>query len=183
MPELALHILDLVQNSIAAGATSITVTIAYDRAADTLTIVIEDDGRGMSEELVKSVASPFVTTRTTRKVGLGIPMFQQLAEMCGGALKISSKPGAGTKLTATFRASHVDLPPMGSLGDTILSLVAACPESPDFRFCYRVDDREFVFDTSDVRAPLGNLPLSEPEVLEWIGEYVSEGFREVEGSH
>ena len=182
MPELALHILDLVQNSVAAGATSITVTIAYDRAADTLTIVIEDDGRGMSEELVKSVASPFVTTRTTRKVGLGIPMFQQLAEMCGGALAISSKPGAGTTLTATFRASHVDLPPMGSLRETILALVAACPESPDFRFVYRADGREFVFDTSEVRAPLGNLPLSEPEILEWIGEYVSEGIREADRS-
>jgi hypothetical protein len=86
----------------------------------------------------------------------------------------------GTKLTATFRASHVDLPPMGSLRETILSLVIACPEKPEFRFVYRADDREFVFDTSEVRAQLGNLPLSEPEILEWIGEYVSEGILEVD---
>jgi anti-sigma regulatory factor (Ser/Thr protein kinase) len=182
MPELALHILDLVQNSIAAGAKRVTVTIRYDWANDMLTISIEDDGKGMDEELARRVTSPFVTTRTTRKVGLGIPMFSQLAQMCGGSLEISSTPGAGTKLTAAFRASHVDLPPMGSLRETILSLVAACPERPEFRFVYRVDDREFVFDTSEVRAQLGGLPLGEPEILEWIGEYVSEGIREADRS-
>ena len=113
MPELALHILDLVQNSVSAGATRVVVTICYDTASDTLLISIEDDGKGMPPELLARVSSPFTTTRTTRKVGLGIPLFKQLAEMCGGELTLESTVGKGTRTQATFTASHMDLPPMG----------------------------------------------------------------------
>ena len=107
MPELALHILDLVQNSVSAGATRVVVTVCYDTAADVLLISIEDDGKGMPPELLARVESPFATTRTTRKVGLGIPLFKQLAEMCGGKLTLQSTVGKGTKTQATFTASRM----------------------------------------------------------------------------
>ena len=180
MPELALHILDLVQNSVSAGATRVVVTIAWDTSADTLLISIEDDGKGMAPELLERVTSPFTTTRTTRKVGLGIPLFKQLAEMCDGELTIDSTVGRGTKTQARFRASHMDLPPLGDLKGTIETLVIACPERPEFCFIYRVDGHEFIFDTASVREAVGNLPLNEPEIVGWIGQYVAEGIGEVE---
>ncbi|HIS03898.1 MAG TPA: ATP-binding protein [Candidatus Pullichristensenella avicola] len=182
MPELALHILDLVQNSVSAGATRVTVTIVYNTQQDTLTIAIEDDGKGMTPELLERVESPFTTTRTTRKVGLGIPLFKQLAQMCEGSLTIDSAVGKGTKTQACFRASHMDLPPLGDVRGTIETLVIANPERPDFCFIYRVDGEEFVFDTAVVREALGGLPLNEPEIVEWIGQYVAEGIGEVERS-
>ena len=180
MPELALHILDLVQNSVSAGATRVVVTIAWDTSADTLLISIEDDGKGMSPELLKRVESPFTTTRTTRKVGLGIPLFKQLAEMCGGELTLQSTVGKGTKTQATFTASHMDLPPMGDLKGTMETLIIANPERPDFCLVYRVDKEEFVFDTAVVREAVGGLPLGEPEIIGWIGQYIAEGIGGVE---
>ena len=108
MPELALHILDLVQNSVCAGATLIVITISLDTRNDRLTITIEDNGKGMSPEFLEKVTSPFATSRKTRKVGLGIPMFKQLSEMCEGDFSLLSELGRGTKLQASFRASHMD---------------------------------------------------------------------------
>ena len=178
MPELALHILDLVQNSISAGAKHILVSILLDTEADMLVIVIEDDGCGMSEEFLARVTSPFTTSRKTRKVGLGIPMFKQLAEMCEGGFEITSKVGEGTRLTARFRASHLDLPPLGDLPGTICSLLLACPEGVEFKFVYGVDGREFTLDTAEIREALGGVPLSEPEVLDWVRGYAQEGMDE-----
>ena len=178
MNELSLYILDLVQNSVTAGAKHIRISIRFDSSEDTLAIVIEDDGCGMSRELLQKVTSPFTTTRKTRKVGLGIPMIMQLCEMCEGRFDIQSEPGKGTTLTLGFRASHVDMPPMGSLGETMLSLVNGTPEGLEFRLEYRVDEAEFCFDTEEVRAMLGNVPLNTPEVLSWIRDYIAEGIEE-----
>ncbi len=181
MFELALHILDLVQNSVAAGAKLVVVTVRLDKASDTLTIIISDDGCGMDEALRSRVESPFATTRTTRKVGLGIPMFKQCAQMCGGTFHLESKKGVGTTLTATFQASHMDLPPLGDLKGTMLSLVVGSPETPDFVLDYQVDGRSFTFDTRPIREALGGLPLSGGEILTWLDEYLSEGIAGVEG--
>ncbi len=182
MFELALHILDLVQNSVSAGAKLVTITVSLDTASDTLTIVISDDGCGMDEELLKRVESPFATTRTTRKVGLGIPMFKQCAQMCGGTFSIQSTKGVGTVLTATFQASHVDLPPLGDLTGTMLSLVVGSPEKPDFVLRYLADGRSFEFDTRPIREALGGMPLSGSEILSWITEYLAEGIAQVQGA-
>ncbi len=181
MFELALHILDLVQNSVAAGANLVAVTIALDTGADTLTITISDDGCGMDEQLLGRVESPFATTRTTRKVGLGIPMFKQCALMCGGTFVLRSARGEGTILTATFKASHVDLPPLGDLKGTMITLVVGSPEKPDFALTYSVDDRLFEFDTRPIREALGGMPLSGSEILSWLDEYLAEGIAQVEG--
>ena len=160
MFELALNILDLVQNSVSAGATLVVITVTVDMEKDQLTIAIEDDGCGMDETLLSRVTSPFATTRTTRKVGLGIPMFKQCAEMCGGTFELKSTKGVGTLVQATFRASHVDLPPLGDLKGTMLSLIAGSPDRPDFVLDYTVDGRTFTFDTRPIRKALGGAPLS-----------------------
>ena len=178
MNELSLYILDLVQNSITAGAKRITITVAYDRAKDTLTVTIEDDGCGMDEELLSRVTSPFTTTRKTRKVGLGIPMIMQLCQMCEGTFDIRSEPGIGTVLTLGFKASHVDLPPMGNLPETMLSLVNGAPEGVEFVLNYSVDDTGFDFSTEEVRQMLGGVPLNTPEVLSWIRDYIKENIEE-----
>ena len=180
MNELSLYILDLVQNSVTAGAKHISITIMFDTAADTLTILIEDDGCGMSEELLSKVTSPFTTTRTTRKVGLGIPMIMQLCEMCEGSFDIRSEPGKGTKLTLGFQASHVDLPPMGSLSETMLTLVNGTPDGIEFKLIYSVDEESFDFDTGEVRQMLGgDIPLNTPEVLSWIRDYIQQNIEQV----
>lgn len=179
MNELSLYILDLVQNSVTAGAKHISITITIDTAADTLLIEIQDDGCGMSEELLSKVTSPFTTTRKTRKVGLGIPMIMQLCQMCEGRFDIQSKLGEGTKLSLLFQASHVDLPPMGSLPETMLSLVNGTPEGIEFRLVYSVDANSFDFDTGEVRQMLGvDVPLNTPEVLTWIRDYIKENIEE-----
>ena len=179
MNELSLYILDLVQNSVTAGAKHISIVITIDTAADRLTIVIQDDGCGMSEELLSKVTSPFTTTRTTRKVGLGIPMIMQLCQMCEGHFDIQSEVGRGTVLTLGFPLAHVDLPPMGSLPETMLTLVNGTPEGIEFKLVYTVDENSFDFDTEEVRQMLGSdVPLNTPEVLGWIRDYIKENIEE-----
>lgn len=180
MPELALHILDLVQNSVSAGATRVVVTIAWDTSADTLLISIEDDGKGMPPELLARVASPFTTTRTTRKVGLGIPMFKANAELTGGSFDIESEVGVGTRMTANFVLSSIDRPPLGDMPSTMVSLVVANPEF-HFHLEYAVDKEAFVFDTEEIRQVLGGVPLDTPEVLSWIEGYIQEGMESLHG--
>ena len=135
----------------------------------------------MSEELLSRVTSPFTTTRKTRKVGLGIPMIMQLCEMCEGKFGIESEPGKGTTLSLGFKASHVDLPPMGSLPDTMLSLINGAPDNVEFTLVYRRDGQSFDFDTREIRRMLGeDVPLNTPEVLSWIRDYIKENIEEIQ---
>ena len=126
MKEISLHILDLAQNSIRAGAKNIVIRVLEDNAADTFMVSIADDGCGMAPEMVKAVQSPFVTTRTTRKVGLGIPLFAAGCENCEGSFRLESEPGRGTCLTGTYRRSHIDRPPLGAIADTVAMLISRC---------------------------------------------------------
>lgn len=175
MNELALYILDLTQNSVAAGALHVWIRVTIDKENDSLHIEIEDDGCGMSEEFLRRVISPFTTTRTTRKVGLGIPMIKQLCEMCEGRFSITSAPGEGTCLKLDFRLSHVDLPPMGDLAETMTALVIGSPDKPDFSLTYSAGSEPYEFDTSSIRQVLGEVPLNEPEVIAWIQDDLREG--------
>lgn len=175
MRDLSLHILDLVQNSVTAGADLIEVGITLDKASDTLTITIQDDGSGMSPELLARVKSPFTTTRTTRPVGLGIPLFMENAEKTGGTLEIWSELGTGTRLTATFGLSHIDRPPMGDLADTFLTLILATPAHPDYVLRMTGGAEDFVFDTREMRQVLGGVPLDTPDVIDWMREALREG--------
>ncbi|MCE5314534.1 MAG: ATP-binding protein [Armatimonadota bacterium] len=174
MRELSMHILDLAQNSIAAGATELVIEVSADTQADRLMISLQDNGRGMDSDFLARVRDPFTTTRTTRRVGLGIPMFEAAAKACGGCIALQSAPGKGTYLAATFRLSHIDRAPLGDIASTLMSIVAA---NPDLRLRYtqRLDDKLFVLDTNDVKAQLDGVPINEGAVLKWLGEYVNEG--------
>ncbi len=175
--ELSQHILDIAENGVHAGAHRLDIDISEDSKTDTLSITVCDDGRGMDEAFLCQVTDPWTTTRTTRKVGLGIPFLKQTAEMCDGSFTITSAPGKGTCVTATFRRSHIDRPPLGDVVGTLLCIIVGYPHI-NVRYTHTVDGQRFTLDTRDVRAILGNdIPLSDPEVLKFLRETLEEGVR------
>jgi len=174
MLELSMHILDVAENALEAGATRIEISIEEDLEDDRLTIRVADNGRGMSEEFLQKVLDPFVTTRTTRRVGLGLPLFAAAAKWCNGDFEIRSKEGEGTVVTATFQHSHIDRAPLGDIKSTLLSIILFAPEV-DLRYSHRVDGRVFEFDTAEIRRQLEDVPLSHPKVREWLAEFITKG--------
>jgi len=177
--EIALRILDIVENGLAAGATAIEIAVEEDAAGNRLRVSVSDDGRGMDARKLSAVGDPFVTSRTTRVAGLGIPLLKAAAEACNGRLEVRSAPGQGTALTAEFQRDHIDRMPLGDLAGTVLSLVVANPEI-HWRFQYQADGRTFLFDTDPIRRALGDVPLSEPSALRCIREMLQEGIRRVQ---
>lgn len=171
MRELSMHILDLAQNSIVAGASLIEIDVIADTNADTLKIAIRDNGKGMSPEFVARVQDPFTTTRTTRRVGLGIPMFAEAARECDGDLAVQSELGKGTMVEATFKLSHIDRAPLGDMASTLIALIAANPNI-DFRYRQQIDASEFILDTREIKTQLDGVPINENAVLKWLGEYI-----------
>jgi hypothetical protein len=180
MREITLHLLDIVENSIAAQATSIQVFVLEDLAADQLIARVEDNGKGMTPEMVESVIDPFVTSRTTRKVGLGIPLFKAAAEASNGTLWIESDLGQGTSLTAAFQRSHIDRMPLGDLPGTLLAMLVAHPEV-HWKFTYQArysaeeEPESFDFDDLSIKEILGDISLTEPEVLTFLRGELEEG--------
>lgn len=185
MKDLSLHILDLAQNSITAGASLVEITILEDIKSDKLTITIKDNGRGMDKELLERVKDPFVTTRTTRKVGLGIPLMAAACSRCEGELTIESEKNIGTKLTAIFKHSHIDRAPMGNIAETMVSLIlSGSGETAIVEFVYRhiFNKSEFCLDTREIRKVLGeDVSLGEPEVMTWMKDYINEGLANLRG--
>lgn len=178
MRELSLNILDIAQNSISAGASLITIDVSESREEHLLTLTVSDNGCGMDEEQLQNVCDPFFTTRTTRKVGMGISLFEAAAEQCGGKLDITSKVGIGTKMHVTFEYNHIDRAPLGDMPGTISTLVSGSPEI-DFLYRHIICGREFSADTREMRQMLGDVPLDTPEVVMWINGYIKEGIEEV----
>lgn len=179
MRELALHILDIAENSVAAGARKVLIAVEEDLPKDRLRIVVEDDGRGMEEELLSRVTDPFVTSRTTRKVGLGIPLLKAAAEACNGCLRLTSTVGKGTRLEVEFQHSHIDRMPLGDLAGTILTLVVGHP-TVNWVFVYRVGQAEFTFDDNPIKQELDGIPLTEPSILAFIKEMLREGIAQAQ---
>ena len=167
MKELSLNILDVTKNSVTAGAKNITVRLTESEDG-ILTLKIIDDGCGMSEELLRRVQSPFTTTRTTRKVGLGIPLLTQNAQLSGGDVHIESTVGAGTTIRATFHTDSIDCLPVGDLAETMATLVLSNPDKPDFCLTCTSPEGEMQFSTEEIRTALGGVSLAEPEVYQWI---------------
>ncbi len=178
MRELSLHLLDIAENGVSAGAQNMTITIVEDLRTDRLKLAVEDDGRGMDAAMVEQVTNPFITTRTTRKVGLGIPLLKLAAEMCNGGLTVESTPGAGTTVNVDFQRSHIDRMPLGDVVGTMLALLVGWPQV-HWVLRYRVDDEEFVFDDAPIKEELGDLPLSDPEVLKFLRGALREGIGDV----
>ena len=172
MKELSLHLLDVAKNSMVAGARNVSITL--DETADGwLAITIADDGRGMAPEFLAQVTDPFTTTRTTRKVGLGLPLLRLTAEQTGGSLSIESAVGVGTTVTARFQRRHLDCPPLGDMAGAVALLIQG---SPDIELTYRhtTPKGEAALSTAELRDILGGISLAEPEVFAWIQDYLIE---------
>ena len=184
MKELSLNILDVSENSMKAGATRVEILI--NESDERLQIEIKDNGRGMTPEILSSVTDPFCTTRTTRKVGMGIPLFKLAAEQTGGEMTITSSTeigNSGTVLRATFDTKSIDFMPVGDIISTICVLISG---DPDIRFIFRDTDPrgEVSLDTSEIRAVLGDeISLAEPEVVSWISSYLKEQYEERENKN
>ena len=171
MQELSMNVLDVAENSMRAQAKNVTIKVIEDSAADLLSISIEDDGCGMSEEQVAQVTDPFFTTRTTRKVGLGVPLFKMAAEMSGGEFSISSKPGVGTKTCASFGLTNIDRMPLGDMASTIQMLICS-HEDVNLRYTHIVNGKEFFVSTDQLKEVLEEVPLETPEVRMFVEEYL-----------
>ena len=178
MKELSLHILDIAENSVKAKASKVEITVSEDTKNNLLTIEIKDNGCGMSEEFLKKVKDPFSTTRTTRRVGMGLSLFEAAAEQCGGKLEISSKEGVGTEVLVTFRLNHIDRAPLGDMAGTMQTLIGGSPDM-DFIYRHKKDGKEFLLDTAQIRETLAGVPLDTPEVILWIGDFINEGINEL----
>lgn len=178
MRELSLHILDIAQNSIVAEADEIRIAIVENFIDDRLTICIKDDGKGMDQETVNKVIDPFYTTRTTRKVGLGIPMFKQAAETCEGRFSITSSPGVGTDIVADFRYSHIDRMPLGNMSDTLITIINSS-EKIDLMYTHAIGNEKFTLSTKEIKKTLGELPITNLDVLIWLRDYIKENLAEM----
>jgi hypothetical protein len=179
MRELSMHILDLLENALEASATRVQLGIDEDLVGDRLVIVVRDNGRGMDGETVRRAVDPFYTTRSTRHVGLGLPLLKAAAEQCRGGLAVESALGQGTAVTASFQHSHLDRAPLGKMADTLLAFLLSEREGVRLIYHHRIADRLFELDTGEIEAELGGLPRSHPRVREWLHKYIAEGEAEL----
>ena len=180
MRELSLNVLDIAQNSISANASLIEIEVLEDTAKKELVIGIYDNGRGMTPEQVRNVQDPFFTTRTTRKVGMGIPLFKLAAEQTGGGLEITSEVGVGTRVRTVFKTDSIDFTPVGDMDSTIVMLITMNTDR-DFIYRFGIDENEFTLSTEELKGILGDVPLSEPSIAQWIREYLSEQTQNIRG--
>lgn len=178
MKELSLNILDVAKNSVTAGATKIEILV--EETPEQLSITITDNGCGMTPEFVKRVTDPFTTTRTTRKVGMGLPLMKMEAQMSGGDLSIESQVGKGTTVKSWFDPRNIDMPPLGDLTSSVTTLIQGSPDI-DFIFTHRTPAGEYALDTGEIRQIMGDIPLSEPEVIAWLTDYLRENESNIEG--
>lgn len=178
MRELSLHILDIAQNSISAGAETLRIAIIEDLIHDKLSILIKDDGSGMDQETMQKCMDPFYTSRTTRKVGLGIPMFKVSAETCDGTFSMKSQLGVGTEIEATYRHSHIDRVPLGNMADTMVAIILSNPDL-DVIYTHSFNDKKFTLSTREIQKILGDVPINNMDVITWLKEYVAEGLDDI----
>lgn len=180
MRDVSLHLLDIIQNSVAAVATWVSVEINIDCDQDELRIRITDNGKGMDEEMLRHVTDPFSTTRQTRKVGLGLPLFKATAERAAGKLAVSSVLSKGTIVEAVLKISHMDRPPLGDIADTMMNVILA---GPDILWELHLGNGKECFDfyTSEVKARLGDVPITQYDVLVWIKEYIDQSIKSIFG--
>lgn len=178
MQELSLNILDIAQNSVKANASLIEIIIGKNIQEKKLIIKINDNGCGMSPEMVHHVVDPFYTTRTTRKVGLGVPFFKMSAELTGGDFSITSELSVGTKIVSTYFYEHIDMMPLGDMAATMVSLISVNPHI-DFVYSYKQGDDEFVMDTREIKVILEGVEINSNEVLIFIRDFINENYASI----
>ncbi len=171
MQELSLHIMDIAENGIAAGATLIQITVTEDPVKNLLKITIRDNGRGIPRERMHEVTDPFYTTRTTRRVGLGLSLFKEASRRCDGEFLLHSEEGKGTETTATFRLDHIDLAPMGDIAGALTTLFMGNPET-DFLYTHEVGEEDLVIDTREIKNELDGLTINDPHVIKYLADTI-----------
>jgi len=176
--ELSLHIMDIIENGIGAGADLIHLSIEEDHKKNLIRVTVTDNGQGIPEALLEKVTDPFFTTRTTRRVGLGLSLFREASRRCEGDFSIESREGEGTKVEATFRLDHIDLAPMGDIEGAMTSLIMGSADV-DFVYSHHVDGRPFHLDTRSIKKELEGVPINHPKVLQYISETIREGLAEI----
>jgi len=178
--EIALHVLDIAENGITAGSDLIQILVDENRIENLLKVVIKDYGKGMSPKMLRTVTDPFVTTRTTRRIGLGLSLWKEAAKRCGGDFSIESEPGKGTVVTATFRYDHIDRAPIGDIAGTITMLIAGNPDI-DFVYDHVIDGNRFTIDTRELREELEE-SLTDPALLFHLKKQIEEELKKLAGN-
>ena len=178
MEDLSLHILDIVENAIAARAKKIEILVVEEPGEDRLTIEIRDDGIGMDEEVSRKAVDPFFTTRSSRRVGLGLPFLAQAAQEAGGSLRVESKVGKGTKVIASFQYHHIDRKPLGDMVETVVTLLFGNPEM-EIAYTHKKEGKSFTFDSSWVKNHFRDRPLVDPEVIREVKRHLKEGLKQI----
>ncbi len=179
MEDLSLHILDIIENSMAAGATKIDLEIDEMTTENRLMIKIKDNGRGMDKETLRKALDPFYTTKKTRSVGLGLSMLSQAAKEADGSFRVDSEPGQGTNVTAEFVYDHLDRKPLGNMVETIVACLVSLSAGADLKYRHCRDGKEFIFDTREVRNALSGVPISNAEVISFLKEHIKDGLDEL----
>jgi anti-sigma regulatory factor (Ser/Thr protein kinase) len=177
--ELSLHILDIAENGVTAGADCIHILVQEARSDDQLKIVIRDNGRGLPPEKREKLSDPFVTTRTTRRVGLGLSLLAAAAQRCDGKLSVNSEPQKGTEVVASFRYNHIDRAPLGDIVSTITTLIMGNPDI-DFVYTHIIDGNDFSLDTREIKREMGELALTDPMVVYHLTDSIRSSLRELE---
>jgi len=178
LEDLSLHILDIVENAIAARAKRIEILVVEEPSKDRLTIEIRDDGIGMDKEMRQKATDPFFTTRSSRRVGLGLSFMAQAAQEAGGWLRVESELGKGTKVIASFQYHHIDRKPLGSMVETVMTLFFGNPEL-EILYAHQKDGKPFALSSSWVKNHFKDRPLIDPEVIQWVERYLKEGLKQI----
>ena len=181
MRELSLHIMDIVENSVAAGAIRVRISVVEHTPRNLLRISIRDNGRGIPEHQLERVLDPFYTTKTTRRVGLGLSLFREASRRCDGEFTIRSKEDEGTEVSASFRLDHIDLAPVGDMASSMTSLIMGNP-GVDFIYTHERNGKSFQVDTREVKKELEDLPITHPEVIKFIGDSIRESLEEIKAA-
>jgi len=178
MLELALHILDIAENAVRAGAGIVRITLNEQVRADRLTMEVADDGAGMSDAELQRAIDPFYSTKKVRRVGLGLPMLADAAQRAGGCFEIHSREGVGTRVVVTFQLSHLDRQPLGDLEGSLITLLVG-NAGVDFIFRHRRGKKGFTLDTRKIRREIGGIPLNHPEVIRFVKQYIRDGLSDI----
>ncbi len=173
MREISLHIMDIAENGITAGADCIRIVVNEACNENRLKIEINDNGKGIPENMIDKAIDPFVTTRTTRRVGLGLSLLKTAAERCEGEFTIASEPGKGTRVNAVFQYDHIDRMPLGKMADSVIMLIAGNPDV-DFVYTHIVDEKDFTMDTRDIKKELEGISLTNPTVIQHLTKSIKE---------
>ncbi len=179
MEELALHVLDIAENSVSADADNITIEINEDTIKNYLSITIEDDGKGIKKDVLENITDPFVTSRETRPVGLGLSLFKVAAQRCDGSFNIESDE-KGTKVKAVFKRDHIDRAPLGNIAQSLISILL-WDKNIDLKYIHIYNNEKFIFDTKEIKKELNSINITKNKIINWVKDYIKENVSELRG--